>query len=187
MSESPAQTASSPLTERERQRLFDAFYREHYEISFRYLRARRFPENHTRDVLHHCFVLAWQRFDEYLTAGRPRYWFLGILKNRERYLASRLALDPGASPEQVAANRDDRPGPADLLLDAERQSYFFDTICALPAHYADVVKLRLEGFEYKKIAELLGITVKSAEHRMRRALVKLEAPVRSYVEDYLKQ
>ncbi len=178
---------SSSETEAERRRLFTVFYEEHYKISYRYLRACRFPENHTRDVLHHCFELAWQRFDEYLELGRPRYWFLGILKNRRRYVASRLALDPGVSPEQASIERDRRDGPAELLLSAERSSYFYKVICELPAHYADVVKLRMEGFDYQTISELLEISVKAAEHRMRRALIKLERPIRDFADDYLKE
>lgn len=147
MTSSSKSLRSLPKSESERRRLFTEFYERHYEISFRYLRARRFPENHTQDILHHCFELAWQRFDEYLEQGQPEYWFFGILKNRQRYVASRIALDPGASPEQTHVERDDRHGPEEILLNAERNSYFYKVICELPAHYADVVKLRLEGFE----------------------------------------
>ncbi|MCR9143732.1 MAG: sigma-70 family RNA polymerase sigma factor [bacterium] len=180
-----AGSQNASISEAERRRLFTKFYEEHYDISFRYLRARRFPVNHTRDVLQHCFEIAWNRFDEYLATGRPKYWFFGILKNRERYVASRLAVSPLIDPNDTHRSQDERISPESYLIESEERSYFYEIICALPPQYADVVKLRLEGFDYKTIAELLETSVKSVEHRMRRALVKLEGPIREFVSDYL--
>jgi RNA polymerase sigma factor (sigma-70 family) len=187
MREEAQSVEAVPLSLADRQRLFTEFYEAHYEISYRFLRAQRFPNNHIQDLLHHCFELAWHRFDEYLDAGRPRYWFLGILKNRRRYESYQMAAAPISSPELASQSEDIRSGPEESLLQKEERSYFYNVIRGLPEHYAAVVKLRIEGFGFSTIAEQLGITVKSAEHRMRRAIFKLEKPIREFARDYLNQ
>ena len=48
------------------------------------------------------------------------------------------------------------------------------------------MKLRMEQFEYGEIAAMLGISVKAAQHRMKRAMEKLEGTLREFVHDYLE-
>ncbi len=182
----PANPGSS-YSEAAKAREFQRFYRDHYEMGFRYLRALRFPYNSLRDVLSHCFELAWNRFDEYLSSGKPQYWFYGILKNKAGYERRKYSKNGeylGLVADDSVGPGDVRPTPEKQLLDKEQRSFFYGTISKLPEMYAEVVKLRLDGHDYRFISETLGISVTNAQTRMRRAVVMLEKAFSEYLEVY---
>ena len=173
-------------------REFQRFYREHYEMGFRFLRALRFPFNTLRDILSQCFELAWNRFDEYLMEDRPAYWFYSILKNKSGYERRKLSKTGEILAGSIAGDRfldrsDVRETPEDSLLEQEKLSYIYDYIARLPSIYADVVKLRLSGFDYADIAESLGISVTNAQTRMSRAVVMLQPGFAEYLKNYHKK
>lgn len=179
--------SGSDYSEAEKAREFQRFFRDHYDMGFRYLRALRFPYNSLRDVLSHCFELAWKRFDEYLERDKPRYWFYNILKNKAGYSRrkfSRNAEYLGLSGDDGVVPGDPRPTPEAQLLAKERRSFFYATITRIPAIYSDVVRLRLSGYDYNFISDSLGISVTNAQTRMRRAVVMLEKAFAEYLELY---
>ena len=47
--------AGTLVSEAEKIRAYNRFYRDHYDMGYRFLRALRFPYNSLRDILHHCF------------------------------------------------------------------------------------------------------------------------------------
>lgn len=156
-------------------------------MGYRFLRALRFPYNSLRDILNHCFELAWKRFDEYLREGNPPYWFYGILKNKGHYekfrATNREKLVPIGDPETVDP-ADPRYSPEAEILEAEQRSFFYKSLKKIPHKYAAVVKLRLNGHNYVTISEMLGISVTNAHTRMRRATIMMDEAFQEYIKVY---
>ncbi len=186
-SQNPSSSSGRPVSEAEKIRAYNRFYRDHYDMGYRFLRALRFPYNSLRDILHHCFELAWIRFDEYLSQGKPPYWFYGILKNKGHYEKFRAPNRENPSPiggEGAIDPADKRFNPEAELLESERKSVFYESLKNLPERYAAVVKLRLNGHDYNAISKLLGISVTNAHARMRRATLKMDEAFADYLKEY---
>jgi RNA polymerase sigma-70 factor, ECF subfamily len=190
--DSPGEDQLSSAGLKKRQKLFKAFYQLHYEISYRYLRAREFSAENIADILANTFETAWKNFGHYLEipANLPQsqYWLLGILKNATRSIKRRdsreaqlnIPIDTTGYSDSLAAQG---PTPEEILLQKEQASAFARIIRTLPEKYRLIVSLRLEGFDYKQIAKLLEISVAAAEIRMRRALLKLKKPLEDFMGD----
>lgn len=170
-----------------KQNLFREFYEAHHEMGYRFIRAQRFPENNIQDILSRSFELAWDRFDEYLDTENKEYWFFNIVRNKVRYEQRKSKKSRVIRfPERHADYHETlSPGPAEEYLNSERQSYLKQIINEMPENYQMVVKLRLEGYQYSQISGMLGITVKAAQHRMKRAMIQMEPILRQFAQDYL--
>ncbi len=171
---------------KERLHEFSRFYEDSYDSAYNFLRSLRFPFDHLRDILDRCFEIAWERFDEYIDRGRPRSWLYDILRNKSGYEKRRYAQQGIFRQADVDAvdPRDARPDPETLLLVEERRAEFYRLLQKLPEHYAIVVKLRIQGYDYKTISEMLDISVTNAHTRMKRALTKIEEVFSNYLEDF---
>lgn len=163
----------SPATQRQ----FEQFYSEHYSLAYGYLRRMLADTDDAYDVLTHSFELALERFDEYLSGDKPRYWFFGIVRNAASYFRRRRAQEysllVGERSRTMPPPRA-TPTPEDLLLRNEEQSLLDRALAALPEKYREVALLRFQDFSYREIAAAMGLTVEAVESRMRRAIVKLE-------------
>ena len=157
-------------------------------MGYRFIRASRFPENDVNDILSRCFELAWNRFDEYLRKNKPDYWFFNIVRNKVSYERRMRARGRVLSlpSDRMDAHASQDEGPEQTTLRNEERSYLRGALDTLPENYQLVVKLRMEQFEYSEIAAMLGISVKAAQHRMKRAMEKLEGTLREFIHDYLE-
>lgn len=170
--------ASRELSAEQRQ-AFDAFYREQYPFAAGYLRRMIHNSDDAYDILIHSFELALARFDEYLTAKEPRYWFFGIVRNSASYFLRRhasLAQKKLPLPRPAAT-------PEELLLEKEAASRSEQILAALPVKYREVAWLRFHDFSYKEIAAQLGLSVAATESRMRRAIILLEPLFAEFMEE----
>lgn len=156
---------------------FDTFYREQYPFAAGYLRRVVQNSDDAYDILTHCFELALARFDEYLTAREPRYWFFGIVRNSASYFLRRRTREK----QQVLPLPRPVATPEELLLEKEAAGRSEQILAALPEKYREVVWLRFHDFSYKEIAAQLGLSVAAVESRMRRAIVLLEPLFAQYL------
>lgn len=169
---------SGPLSAAKRD-AFAIFYREHYRLAQGYL--RRFVGNgdDNHDILTHSFELALARFDEYLDAGKPRYWFIGIVRNSAGYFLRRQTRESG----RISLMPRKSETPEELLLRKEEQASIEMMMAQLPEKYREVAWLRFNDFSFKEIADTLNLSVSAAESRMRRAVHMLEPLFARYLEE----
>lgn len=158
---------------------FECFYREQYPFAYGYLMRIVRDADDAYDILTHSFELALARFDEYLAAQQPRYWFFGIVRNTASYFLRKRAKEFRQSLPLPRAT----PTPEELALAGEEAQMIDAVIVALPEKYRDVVLLRFQDFTYAEIASSLDLTVEAVESRMRRAIVKLEPVYARYKEN----
>lgn len=167
---------------------FDALYARHRGGVFRYLRR------HTGNaaVADELFQDVWMR----LIDARGRYepqakfttWLYTIAHNRlmdHFRAASRVQLatydDPEDDPlDDVPAND---PQPQDQLERKQTAARLLAALDALPAAQREAFVLQQEGeLSVEEIATVTGVTRETAKSRLRYALAKLRASLRSPAE-----
>jgi RNA polymerase sigma-70 factor (ECF subfamily) len=141
-----------------------------FGVTLRILRDRSEAE----EALQEVYVKIWQRADRYVPGGySPISWLVAVARNhaldvlRARKPASEdidVALevaDAGPSPEQAAADRDERSRIVDCLgqLDPDRAA-------AVRGAY-------LDGFSYEELATRHSVPLNTMRTWLRRSLLKL--------------
>jgi RNA polymerase sigma-70 factor, ECF subfamily len=81
--------------------------------------------------------------------------------------------EPERWAELSLSNIDPAPGPEELLLRKEKALRVCAAISMLSAQQKQCLYLRAEGFRYREIAEILGVTISTVAESLRRAIKKL--------------
>ncbi len=140
---------------------------------------RYVPEaDEAKGIVHDVFVHLWERFDQlpadtnhrsYLyTAVRNRC--LNFLRDRKKMVTLDVVAEQPSAPEESA-------------LETEQLAQEIDwAIRQLPDRCREVFELnRFEGLKYVQIAEKLGISVKTVETQMTKALAHLRTHLARYL------
>lgn len=130
------------------------------------------------DVVHDAFVAVWRkidRFDE--KRGSLRAWLMTVVRNRaiDRIRARRPALDLEAADESSLLRTG--PNPTwEMALRSASASDVRSAMFLLPEEQRHAVELAyFEGYTYREVAELTGVSSGTAHGRLRLALAKLRA------------
>lgn len=123
------------------------------------------------DLMQEVLLAVWQGLPRLRDATRLVPFILRIAHNLgashvRRAVQAPVRLQLDAMADEIPSDEQAENGSADMhwLLDAVRQ---------LPLPQRQVLLLQLEGFEYKEIAEVLGISIENVgvrAHRARKAL-----------------
>lgn len=161
---------------------FEQLFRSQYAPLCGYARKYIDDPDQSEEVVQDVFVNLWHKRQSIeITSTIESYLFravrntcLNILKHfkvREKHK------------EGITASYDNRSGDADnMVLEIELMNQIEDLIAGLPPERQKVFKMsRFEGMKYKEIAEALGISVKTVEAQMGKALKYL----RENLGDYL--
>jgi RNA polymerase sigma-70 factor (ECF subfamily) len=139
-----------------------------------------------RDAVQEVFLKAYRKAGSYRPHGAVFTWLYRIAVNhclnrlRRRKVVRFLRLErPGDDPDGPAFDpADPAPDPAAAAAARARWTAVSRAIARLPpGQRAVLVLARFEGFRYRRIAELLGITEGAVESRLFRAVRALAAAV----------
>lgn len=156
--------------EPEAQAAFDALFRESYEPLVRFtgaiVRDQAVAEELVQDVL----LELWRRRERVELAGAPGAYLFRSARNRAlNHLRNARVAARGAQVAAPDAGRE-ATGPAELV-GQEIDAAIREVYASLPPRAADVFRLSREaGMRYQEIAEHLGLSVKTVESHMARAL-----------------
>lgn len=140
-----------------------------------------------RDLTQEAFLRAFSSLERFETKSGFYTWLFRIAvnvslthrqKTRLRYVASLDGEQGSDGTSAVARVADERAeGVAARLEACERSGQVAAALEAVEEHHRVVLVLRdVEGFDYQRIAEILGVavgTVKSKVHRARSALAEI--------------
>ena len=150
---------------------FDAVFRAHYAsmvgTAERMLRRRDVAEEIVQDVL----LELWRRRETLVVDDSLRGYLFRATRNRSLNHLRHGAIEKRAEPELVA-DRDQvtSTGPSDLV-EEEIDTAVKRAVAELPDRCREVFELsRVEGLRYAEIAATLGISVKTVEAQMGKAL-----------------
>jgi len=140
----------------------------------RYLFSLRVPPADGEEIVQEVFLFLFRHLREGKSRANLRGWIFRVghnlaLKSRQRRTRAPEAIpdtieqhccDPGPDPEQQAAVN-------------QRQARLLAVVRALPEQDQCCLSLRAEGFRYREIAEVLGISLGSVANSLERSLARL--------------
>jgi RNA polymerase sigma-70 factor (ECF subfamily) len=129
------------------------------------------------EIVQETFLKLYQHLHAGGTQDNLRGWVFRVAHNiGVNKLKSRKHLAP-SGPEQLpelnASGADPAPGPEELLLRKEKMIRLHAAISTLSEQQRQCLYLRAEGFRYREIAQILGVTISTVEESLRRAIKKL--------------
>ena len=162
---------------------FDAAFREHYAALVRtaegMLRRRDVAEEIVQDVL----LALWQRRATLLVEDSLRAYLFRATRNRALNHLRHAAIERKAEPELAAIESPDAPAPS-ALVHEEIDNALREAVSTLPPRCREVFELsRVHGLRYAEIATTLGISVKTVEAQMGKALRTLRELLAPWLPD----
>ncbi|MEQ6166176.1 RNA polymerase sigma-70 factor [Ekhidna sp. MALMAid0563] len=165
---------------------FEALFKEHYPFLCSF--ARRYVQDvdDSKDIVHNAFLKLWQKQNEIdLSKPLKPYLFksvhnlcLNYIRDRKKIVKHDLQTDSEAIPAYIESR--------DYLEESELQNRIVQAIENLPDKTRRIFSLsRFEGKKYREIAEIEGISVKTVEDQMSKALRVLREKLKDYLIIYI--
>lgn len=159
-------------------RIFEAYYSVVYTSVLRLVKEEATAEDLSQDL----FLSLWKnRFQTVISTSLEAYLRRAATNRALNYLRDRkLLLDEGLEEETLTATE---PSEHLRLEGQELQEAIDKAIDALPDRCRVVFVLsRYEGLKYTEIAQEMGISVKTVEHQISRALRDLRVALKPYLK-----
>jgi RNA polymerase sigma-70 factor (ECF subfamily) len=156
-----------------------AWYEEHREAIYRYVRFRVESRDAAEDVTSDVFLKSLRFLDRYEPSrSPPRPWLLGIARNAvaDHRRTARRRASLHVSIDSVHDLVTDAPSAEERMIGEERLQRLLSCTRTLRAADQEVLSLRYGGgLSNHEIAQVLGITENAAAVRAHRALARLKA------------
>ena len=163
-------------SERDFRRLYDLLYNRFFRIAFYYLQKDEWAQEVALDV----FLTLWNKRRE-----------LSEIKNFENYsfiLLKNASLNYIEKNKSTAENLDDcvettpdNITPESNLLNEELFLVYLNALEELPPKCREVfVLIREDGLSYKEVADKLGISVKTVDAQLQKAVARLKDKIKTY-------
>lgn len=157
--------------------IFDRYYLQVCGAIHRFIKDRSTVEDLAQDV----FIRLWEKRAQInITSSIPAYLrrmaineALGYLRKSKRFQEEELSQDISGGLNASAE---------DQYMHGELQNHVTQAIDTLPPKCRTVFQLsRFEDLTYREIAEKMGISIKTVENQMGKALKILRKQLRSYL------
>jgi RNA polymerase sigma-70 factor (ECF subfamily) len=160
-----------------RRELVSQTYEENRDAIYRYLVALGAKPSVAQDLTQELFLKLYSTIGKGKQIENVRAWMFTVASNLAlNYLRSE-SYRPSLSGEDVRrwleTQTQPGPDPEKALLERERSVALQEAISALSPQQRVCLHLRAEGFRYREIAKILGVTVPTVAEFLRRAISKL--------------
>jgi RNA polymerase sigma-70 factor (ECF subfamily) len=141
---------------------------------FRYLLSLGLTVPDGEEIIQEVFLALFR----HLKSGKPRHnlrgWIFRVGHNQALKLRRRDRLRPIQPDDRLAGNQlDPEPDPEQQALSNQTQRRLSAVIRALPEPDRACLSLRAEGFRYREIAEILGMSLGGVSRSLEQSLAKL--------------
>ena len=141
---------------------------------FRYLRSLGLTAQDAEETIQEVFLALFR----HLRSGKPRHnlrgWIFRVGHNQALKLRARDARRSVSADEDfVERHPDPEPNPEEQALSNQRRRRLTAVVEALPARDRACLALRAEGFRYREIAEIVGMSLGAVAMSLERSLAKL--------------
>ncbi|MFP4470700.1 MAG: RNA polymerase sigma-70 factor [Bacteroidales bacterium] len=147
---------------------YETIFRDHYSALVNFGMGYVHDRDTSEEIVQEVFLNLWQKRDEISPGGNIRSYLFTSVKNRclnylrdhRKFRSEILDLEVEAAAEEP-----------DMLQQAETMQRVKDAMDKLPEKCREVFEYsRFEDMKYREIAEKLGISVKTVEAQMSKAL-----------------
>jgi RNA polymerase sigma-70 factor (ECF subfamily) len=146
-----------------------ALFEQHRAPVFRYLLSIGMRRADCDEIVQETFLALFQHLSREKPRTNLRGWIFRVAHNRALKLRGRARL----STELDVAHRCPEPDPEALALRNQRQRKLAAVLHGLPELDRGCLALRAEGFRYRDIAEILGVSLGSVANALTRSFEKL--------------
>ena len=155
----------------EQKRIFDRWLNDHKGIFFKIVRSYAFTPHDQDDLFQEIALQVWRSIPDFRGESKPSTWI---------YRVALFTASAWVRQEKRRPNTSDLDAVAHTLRMSdeprdERLDWLYDQIGQLDPIDRSVCLLMLEGFSYKEMANLLGISESNVGvkiHRIKRHLVR---------------
>ena len=153
-------------------------YEEHRDAIYRYLVALGIEPATAQDLTQEIFLKLFATMAKGKAIQSVRAWMFTVASNLALNHLRAESYHPSISGEEVARwlETQAQPGadPEKVLLERERAIALQEVIGTLSHQQQVCLHLRAEGFRYREIAKILGVTVPTVAEFLRRAISRLK-------------
>jgi len=161
---------------------FEMLFKEHYENLCRYACTFVRDSDEAEDIVQKTFVTFWEKRGGITLETSLKSYLYGAVRNaalnnikhqqvRQKHAAS-VTVDDHIVSESAS----------DGVVSAELNERINTAIAGLPEQCRRVFEMsRFEGLKYSEIAEQLGISVKTVENQMGKALRRMREELHEYL------
>ncbi len=157
---------------------FEALFREYFPPLMAFARKILTDEDDAREVVQNVFINLWEKRLEIDLSTSLKSWLFTSVHNRSlNVIRDRKKFSDGAVPD-VAGEWD----VSAQIESMELEQKIRDTIATLPEKCRQIFEMnRFDGLRYSEIAGQLGISVKTVENQMSKALRILREQLAKYL------
>ena len=165
------------------QTAFDSIFRAHYAHLVAYGRTLLRDGAAAEDAAQEVMLELWRRRDEVAIRESLRAYLLRATRNRALNQLRHANVRRRAEPELMGEDSVPATGAAQLVA-VELRTAISAAVAELPPACREVFELsRGQGLRYSEIAATLGISVKTVESQMGRALRHLRMRLAGWLPD----
>ena len=162
---------------------FDTIFCEHYASLVRTADAMLHRRDLAEEIVQDVLLALWQRRATLVVEDSLRAYLFRATRNRALNHLRHAAIERKAEPELSAVESPEAPAPA-VLVHEEIDAALRQAVAALPPRCREVFELsRVHGLRYSEIASTLGISVKTVEAQMGKALRTLRELLAPWLPD----
>ena len=160
--------------------LFRLFYPRMHSFALQYVHVRETAEEITNDV----FIKIWNRREEIMAVNNlSTYLFVSVKNHALNYLKQYSHIHVVTDDNEGVSGLINRNDPEQELEWKEIYFQLNQAIEKLPDQCRAVFKLiKEDGFRYKEVAEILGVSPRTVETQLFRAMKKLQSLVKEHIE-----
>jgi RNA polymerase sigma-70 factor (ECF subfamily) len=160
---------------------FKVLFHRHYSGMMRYASSLLEKAEVAEEVVQDVFYNIWKNRESLrINRSWQSYLYRSVYNNSMMVLRKarkEYSLEDGHFTEPETGN----PDPSQILIYAEVSNQVSRAIAELPGRTREIFLLnRQEGLKYREIAEKLGISVKTVEANMGKALLALRNSLEKY-------
>lgn len=144
---------------------------------YRYLVCIHLAPQDAEEIVQETFLRLYKHLHSGGRENNLRGWVfrvahnIGINRVKGHRFVTAITAEQWA--DLIESATDPAPGPEELALKKEIMMRVQATVSALSPQQQQCLHLRIEGFRYREIAEILGISMSSVQEFLRRAVEKL--------------
>ncbi len=161
------------MTEREQRRIFEQWLGEHRGIFFKIVRAYAFTPADQDDLFQEISLQVWKSIPDFRGESKASTWIYRVALYAALAWTRREKRQPATQPlAAVEYTLTIRAEPID-----ERLDWLYDQIAGLEPVDRSLCLLLLDGFSYREMAEMVGISESNVGVKIHRIKQKLRSEV----------
>lgn len=166
------------------EKTFEQIFRTHFSSLCHFARKYIRDTDVCKEIVHNVFVNIWEKRTSIdLQKNIKSYLFSAVYSRCMNYIRDQKKFDGNAQEHIEVMEKADDQDIEQKMAETELEGRINLAIQSLPEKCREVFQLnRIEGLKYKEIAEKLGISIKTVENQVSKALKVL----RENLADYAK-